>query len=151
MIGRTSTAALLAVCAVWLAGCGGDASTSADAGPAPAAASGSADPDDSAPLDLCVLVTDEELTALLGTAPAGELIESSLGGSSCLWMDPATNLGLELGIAPEGIPAGDGVSEVAGVLFFPLRGREANLKFIDFEGGDHLDEIRPLVELIQSR
>lgn len=139
------TTVVLAVCAFWLSGCGGDSSAS-DGADVPQESPGAG-----APADLCALVTDDELTDLLGTAPDGELVESALGGSSCLWMDDATNLGLELGIAPEGIPAGDGVREVAGVLFFPLGDREANLKFIDFEGDDHLDEIRPLVEAIQSR
>lgn len=142
---RTPAAVVLAACAVLLSGCGGDSSADDDADERrPSTGAG-------APDDLCALVTDAELTDLLGSAPEGELVESSLGGSSCLWMDDATDLGLELGIAPEGIPAGDGVREVAGVLFFPLADREANLKFIDFEGGDHLEEIRPLVELIQSR
>lgn len=144
---RTTAAVLVAASAFWLSACGGDASGSNDAETSDSTGSTGG----SAPADLCALVTDDELTDLLGTAPEGEFIESALGGSSCLWTDAATNLGLELGIAPEGVPAGDGVREVAGVLFFPLGDREANLKFIDFEGGDHLDEIRPLVEAIQSR
>lgn len=138
------------VCAMVLTGCGGEDSSGdePDAGSGEATTgSGSA----SAPADLCALVTDDELTELLGTAPEGELTESAIGGGSCLWMDDSTNLGLELGIAPEGVPAGEGVDEVQGVLFFPLGDRQANLKFIDFEGGDHLEEIRPLVERIQSR
>lgn len=147
---RTTAAALVAVTAFWLSGCGGDSSASDDTDTSDTSGTPEGN-SSSAPGDLCSLVTDDELTGLLGAAPDGELVESSLGGSSCLWMDDATNLGLELGIAPEGIPAGEGVREVAGVLFFPLGDREANLKFIDFEGGDHLDEIRPLVELIQSR
>lgn len=133
-------------CTLLLAACGGESpsgdETSKDTSNA---SSGS-----SAPVDLCALVTDDELTALLGTAPEGEPTESAIGGGSCLWMDDATNLGLELGIAPEGVPAGD-VREVQGALFFPLGDREANLKFIDFGADDHLDEIRPLVDSIQSR
>ena len=102
-------------------------------------------------IDLCALVTDAELEALFGAAPEGVFSEGAIGGSSCLWMDEATDTGLELGLAPEGVPAGDGVTETLGVLFFPLGGLEANLKYIDFSGDDHLDEITPLVEAIQSR
>lgn len=152
---RTTLSALL-LTVLALAGCGGeDASPAADRAGGSSSGSGGGD----AP-DPCTLITDEQLTDLIGTAPEGELTPAGdFTGASCLWMDDDADQGIELSYSPEGLPVENEVREVQGVLFFPFGERELSLNFIDFKDAgldddgrpEHLDELRPIVESIQAR
>ncbi|WP_370249630.1 DUF3558 family protein [Nocardioides sp.] len=160
----TARGLLLAVLVLAPTGCGGDdapapatdpaASTTqdvvTDAGdPGETAGEPAPAPAGAVP-DLCSLLTDEELTSLLGTAPEGQFAEGA-GGGTCAWYNP-TGQFVELAVADASIPPTQGVVEVDGVLFFELAGRDGNVKYVDFETGDtRIDELTALIPAIQDR
>lgn len=162
MSAATTTARGLLLAALVLAptGCGGDDApvpatdsttppTSSTAPSAPSEEPVSGDAAGAVP-DLCSLLTDEELTSLLGTAPEGQFAEGA-GGGTCAWYNP-TGQFVELAVADASIPPTQGVVEVDGVLFFELAGRDGNVKYVDFETGDtKIDELTALIPAIQDR
>ena len=136
-----------------VAGCGSDDSESSTSTGAPESAQSSASDDTTSAIgDACEILTDAEVTDLIGDHGPGTPSSRGTDGPGCFWENPETYYSVTIDIGnpdtaingtlpplPEGIgadPLPDGMRDLGGAVEFAAGGRYNSVQVVNGESSD---------------